>query len=187
MINKRSLLIKILYFVFGLVVLSVFSLMDYFNMITQTSYLLNSIFVSVCIATSLLAVYYHSKASNCDTHPVDAIISFAMSMLIYCIYFIPIFNFYKLMGANNSIIFILVFVLYSLFLREVSLLVRKRETLAKPKISNKSAYKSNYYAGTIIRYISNVLMVCSFAAAVFNTVYPVVDMSLPYDFFILGK
>lgn len=86
------------------------------------------------------------------------------------------------MGANNSIIFILVFVLYSLFLREVSLLVRKRETLAKPKISNKSAYKSNYYAGTIIRYISNVLMVCSFAAAVFNTVYPVVDMSLPYDF-----
>lgn len=187
MINKRSLLIKMFYFVFGLIVLSAFSLLDNFNMIAPTSYLLNSIFVLVCIVASLLAVYYHSKASSCDTHLLDVIISFAMSMLIYCIYFIPIFNFYKLMGANNSIIFILVFVLYSLFLREVSVLVRKRETLAKPRISNKIAYKSNYYAGTIIRYISNVLIECSFATAVFNTVYPVVDMSLPFDFFVLGK
>lgn len=186
MINKKDVILKVLYFVCGIILLSLHSILNAFNIITPDSYFLNSVLVFVCIIVSVLVVYQHNKVLRSNIYFSDVILSFCLSMLLYGIYFIPVFGFYKLPGANNSIILIFVFVLYSLFLQEISALLSKSKKYSDITINNRNTINIKWNFAIVLKYISYILMAASFLGAIFNIVVPKVDMSMPIDYFFNG-
>lgn len=186
MINKKDVILKVLYFVCGIILLSLHSILNAFNIITPDSYFLNSVLVFVCIIVSVLVVYQHNKVLRSNIYFSDVILSFCLSMLLYGIYFIPIFGFFKLAGANNSIVLIFVFILYSLFLREISTLLSKRKNDSSIAINNRNTINVKWHFAIVLKYISYVLIAASFLGAIFNIVIPKIDMSMPIDYFLKG-
>lgn len=200
MLNIKALLVKLAFFVTGIVLLIIVSVLNSFKLISPTSYVINSLFLAVSIAASLVSFIAHKRLIKSGVHIIDIIISVVLFLLLYLIYLIPPFGFYGLHGVNNSIVLLFVFTLGAMYLGEIAKVMEQKNRTAK-KPPNAPQRKKNRYPNVtvrigftgalsgmgygdstmpdkVFRVLSFIFLAVSFAAAIFNVIYPIIDMSM---------
>ncbi len=200
MLNIKALLVKLAFFVTGIVLLISVSILNSFSLISPTTYVINSLFLVVSIAASLVSFIAHKRLIKSSVHIIDIIISVVLFLLLYLIYLIPPFGFYGLHGVNNSIVLLFVFNLGAMYLGEIAkVMEQKNRTTKKPP--NAPQRKKNRYPNVtvrigftgalsgmgygdstmpdkVFRVLSFIFLAVSLAAAIFNVIYPIIDMSM---------
>ena len=200
MLNIKALLVKLAFFVTGIVLLISVSILNSFSLISPTTYVINSLFLAVSIAASLVSFIAHKRLIKSSVRIIDIIISVVLFLLLYLIYLIPPFGFYGLHGVNNSIVLLFVFNLGAMYLGEIAkVMEQKNRTTKKPP--NAPQRKKNRYPKVtvrigftgalsgmgygdstmpdkVFRVLSFIFLAVSLAAAIFNVIYPIIDMSM---------
>lgn len=200
MLNIKTLLVKLAFFVTGIVLLIIVSVLNSFKLISPTTYVINSLFLAVSIAASLVSFIAHKRLIKSSVRIIDIIISVVLFLLLYLIYLIPPFGFYGLHGVNNSIVLLFVFNLGAMYLGEIAkVMEQKNRTTKKPP--NAPQRKKNRYPNVtvrigftgalsgmgygdstmpdkVFRVLSFIFLAVSLAAAIFNVIYPIIDMSM---------
>lgn len=200
MLNIKALLVKLAFFVTGIVLLIIVSVLNRFKLISPTAYVINSLFLAVSIAASLVSFIAHKRLIKSGVRIIDIIISVVLFLLLYLIYLIPPFGFYGLHGVNNSIVLLFVFTLGAMYLGEIAKVMEQKNRTAK-KPPNAPQRKKNRYPNVtvrigftgalsgmgygdstmpdkVFRVLSFIFLAVSFAAAIFNVIYPIIDMSM---------
>lgn len=200
MLNVKALLIKLIFFFTCIALLIIVSILNSFMLISPTSYVINSALLVVSIAMSILCFIMHKRLINDGVKIIDIIISVVLFFLIYLIYLIPPFGFYGLLGVNNSIIILSVFTLGGMYLSEIANVMEQKNKTAKKPLGNTRQNKSRHpnvtirigFTGSlsgslcsdgtmpdkVFKVLSLIILAVSFAAAIFNVIYPIIDMSM---------
>lgn len=200
MLNIKALLVKLAFFVTGIVLLISVSILNSFRLISPTTYVINSLFLAVSIAASLVSFIAHKRLIKSSVHIIDIIISVVLFLLLYLIYLIPPFGFYGLHGVNNSIVLLFVFNLGAMYLGEIAkVMEQKNRTTKKPpnapqRKKNRNpnvtvrigftgalsgmGYGDSTMPDKVFRVLSFIFLAVSLAAAIFNVIYPIIDMSM---------
>lgn len=204
--NVKTLLIKLMFFFTGIALLIVVSILNSFNLISPTSYVINSVLLAVSIGASVVCFIMHKKLMKISVHVIDIIISVVLFLFIYLIYLIPPLGFYGLLGVNNSIIMLFVFVLGAMYFGEIAAVLERKNTERRnnapkkslvntrqgkpdrPKISIQigiTGSLASRYNGdgimpneNVFKVMSVILFVIPLLVAIVNVIYPIIDMSI---------
>lgn len=202
---KSLIKIKLLYFLSGVILFVLVSILSYNNIISTEAYVINSVFVLISILLTIIVVILYNKCEKqgqIEPNLLHLLFSFVTPFIIFVLYHLPFFGFVGLKGVNNSIICIYLFSLYALFMYDLSYFVKAKYdkgSKLKSTISNsysrfylKSIKSINdnsfiYYLHTVLRYGSVFFVTASILIAVFNLIIPKMDWSAPYQMFFQHK
>jgi len=201
--------IKILYFLTGIVLLCVVCVLSKNNIISTETYIFNTVLVAVAIFLTIIAVIMYNKCvkqNYTKPSPLRLILSFISPFIMFGLYHLPFLGFVGLKGVNNSIIGIYVFSLYGLFVYDISYFIKAKYyagTRLKSRnivnfshsysrshlggVQNISKNNGTYYLHMILKYIAVFFILMSFFIAVFNIIFPKVDMSLFTEMNVFSK
>lgn len=203
--NVKALIIKLIFFFSGIALFILTAVLNSFKLISPTTYVANSALLAVPIGLSVLCYIRHNKAIKSSVHIIDIIISFVLFFFIYLIYLIPPFGFHDTLGVNNSLLILFVFVLGAMYLGEIAAVFEHKIAQRRNNAPKKSLYDtqqgnpykprisihfgvtgslSHRYQGegampnaNVFKTVSLIMLVVSIAAAIFNTIYPIIDMT----------
>ena len=195
---KSLIKIKLLYFLSGVILFVLDSILSYNNIISTETYVINSAFVLISTSLTIIAVILYNKCEKqgqIKPNWLHLLLSFVTPFIIFGLYNLPFLGFVGLKGVNNSIICIYLFSLYALFLYDLSYFVKaKYDKGSKLKNTISKSYSGLYlksiksinnniviyYLHTVLRYGAVFFVTASILIAVFNLIIPKVDWSAPY-------
>lgn len=96
-----------------------------------------------------------------------------MVIIFIVMYILPFWGFIGMKGANNAVGMIFTFVLYSMFLMEISICLKSKngEEIHKT-LNNQKVYGKKYYIAQWLKYIAIIFTVASFIFAVLTLFIP---------------
>lgn len=172
-INIDTLSAKSVYFAIGIVLLTVYSILNHNTIAQPGMNTINIIFIALTILISVAALLIHSSKTKKFAGVIDIMISVALVVLNIVIYILPFWGFIGMKGANNAVGMVFTFVLYAMFLIEISIYLKRKDEERTHKIlRNQKSNGARCYAGQLFKCIAVFLVVMSFIFAVLTLFIP---------------
>lgn len=174
-INKKLLIVKLLYMLSGAIFLIIISFLSKLQIIYSNSYVINTVITSIIISITVFVIIIYNKMRTPEVHIADLVLSFILPFILLVIYRIPVFGFLGQKGVNNSIMIVYFFSLYAFFVYDLSLMIGKRYRNSQKKIGNSATGK--FYFHKIIKYFATCIVILALIFAIINIFIPKFDFS----------
>lgn len=181
MINKKLLLQDIIVFIFGFLLMLIYSLI--FR--NENTIFVRTVFTFLSIIVSVYSLYISYK-NVCNKSFLYTIFPLICFCLFYVIYLLPCFGFIGHIGANNNICMIFEFMFGAKFVINISYFLNAKLACKKVIVKNRVLH-NRYDYSKLFRYFGIICFCVGIAEAIINIFINKIDMSTPYQLIFLHK
>lgn len=181
--NKKLLFIDIISFIASIILL-IFIKISY--IFTKNNLAITIVFATLSIMVTIASMLFSYRNHINDLNYINILLCVIFFLLLYIIYNLPFFNFVSQKGVNNSVCLVFEFLFGGKYLIYFSYVLKSKSRNEIYNINKKSLNSTKKYY-KFFSILGMYVFIAGIIVAIFNTIIPVIDISVLYQMIISHK